>query len=84
MVRPHNTAWFMLDCGVATVPPALPSGSEQRPMPSTTCKSTRALRLTALATWEHIGFSGECLWNRAAVTAGQRRPLNLGRERMAA
>ncbi len=34
--------------------------------------------------WEHIGFSGDFLWDRAAATAGHRRPLNLGRERMAA
>jgi TnpA family transposase len=34
--------------------------------------------------WEHIGFSGDFLWDRAAVTAGQRRPLNLGRARIAA
>ena len=34
--------------------------------------------------WEHIGFSGDFLWDRAAATAGQRRPLNLGRERAAA
>ena len=34
--------------------------------------------------WEHIGFSGDFLWDRAAATAGHHRPLNLGRERMAA
>ena len=34
--------------------------------------------------WEHIGFSGDFLWDRAAATVGQRRPLNLSRERMAA
>ena len=34
--------------------------------------------------WEHIGFSGDFLWDRAAATAGQRRPLNLSRERMVA
>lgn len=34
--------------------------------------------------WEHIGFSGDFLWDRAAVTAGQRRPLNLGRAKTAA
>ncbi len=39
---------------------------------------------TSPLTWEHIGFSGDFLWDRAAATAGQRRPLNLGRERMAA
>ena len=35
-------------------------------------------------TWEHIGFSGDFLWDRAAATAGRRRPLNLARGRMAA
>jgi TnpA family transposase len=39
---------------------------------------------TSPLTWEHIGFSGDFLWDRAAATAGQRRPLNLGRDRMAA
>lgn len=39
---------------------------------------------TSPLTWEHIGFSGDFLWDRAAATAGHRRPLNLGRERMAA
>jgi hypothetical protein len=34
--------------------------------------------------WEHIGFSGDFLWDRAAANAGQHRALNLGRERMAA
>ena len=35
-------------------------------------------------TWEHIGFSGDFLWGRAAATAGRRRPLNGGRARVAA
>jgi TnpA family transposase len=39
---------------------------------------------TSPLTWEHIGFSGDFLWDRAAATAGQRRPLNLSRERRAA
>lgn len=39
---------------------------------------------TSPLTWEHIGFSGDFLWDRAAATAGQRRPLNLSRERIAA
>ena len=34
---------------------------------------------TSPLTWEHIGFSGDFLWDRAAATAGRRRPLNLGR-----
>lgn len=39
---------------------------------------------TSPLTWEHIGFSGDFLWDRAAATAGKRRPLNLGRAGMAA
>jgi hypothetical protein len=39
---------------------------------------------TSPLTWEYIGFSGDFLWDRAAAIAGQRRALNLGRERMAA
>lgn len=39
---------------------------------------------TSPLAWEHIGFSGDFLWDRAAATAGHRRPLNLGRERIAA
>ena len=33
---------------------------------------------TSPLTWEHIGFSGDFLWDRAATTADRRRPpLNL-------
>ncbi len=39
---------------------------------------------TSPLTWKHIGFSGDFLWDRAAATALYRRPLNLGRDRMAA
>ena len=39
---------------------------------------------TSPLTWEHIGFSGDFLWDRAAATAGQRRPLNLSSDRRAA
>jgi hypothetical protein len=39
---------------------------------------------TSPLTWEHINFSGDFLWDRAAATAGHRRQLNLGRDRMAA
>ena len=39
---------------------------------------------TSPLSWEHIGFSGDFLWDRAAATADRRRPLNLGRGRMAA
>ena len=34
--------------------------------------------------WEHIGFSGDFLWDRAAATAGRGRPLNLAQSRRAA
>ena len=39
---------------------------------------------TSPLTWEHIGFSGDFLWDRAAITAGRRRPLNLGHVRAVA
>jgi TnpA family transposase len=39
---------------------------------------------TSPLTWEHIGFSDDFLWDRAAATAGRRRPLSQGRGRMAA
>ena len=39
---------------------------------------------TSPLTWEHIGFSGDFLCDRAATTADQGRPLNLGRSRMVA
>lgn len=39
---------------------------------------------TSPLTWEHLAFSGDSLWDRAAATAGRRRTLNLGRGRMAA
>ena len=39
---------------------------------------------TSPLTWEHISFSGDFLWERAAAAAGNRRPLNLGRVRQAA
>jgi hypothetical protein len=32
---------------------------------------------TTPLTWEHIGFSGDFLWERAAAAASKRRPLNL-------
>ncbi len=34
--------------------------------------------------WEHIGLSGDSLWERAASTPVGRRPLNLERQRRAA
>ena len=39
---------------------------------------------TTPLTWEHIGFSGDFLWERAAAAASKRRPLNLRRAREAA
>ncbi len=39
---------------------------------------------TTPLTWEHIGFSGDFLWERAAAVATKRRPLNVGRTREAA
>lgn len=39
---------------------------------------------TSPLTWEHIAFSGDFLWDRAAAAASRRRPLNLARERPAA
>jgi len=39
---------------------------------------------TSPLTWEHIGFSGDFLWDRAAATAGQRRPLILSPQTRAA
>jgi Tn3 transposase DDE domain len=49
-----------------------------KPMPDALLAHTSPL------SWEHIGFSGDFLWDRAAATADRRRPLNLGRGRMAA
>ena len=34
---------------------------------------------TTPLSWEHIGLSGDFLWDRAAAMAEKRRPLNLGR-----
>ena len=45
---------------------------------------TELLAHTSPLTWEHIGFSGDFLWDRAAATAGRRRALNPARERNAA
>jgi len=39
---------------------------------------------TSPLAWEHIGFSGDFLWDQAAATAGQRRPLNVRPQSMAA
>jgi TnpA family transposase len=39
---------------------------------------------TTPLSWEHIGLSGDFLWDHAATTAAKRRPLNLGRPRVAA
>jgi TnpA family transposase len=39
---------------------------------------------TTPLSWEHIGLSGDFLWDHAAATAAKRRPLNLGRARAVA
>ena len=39
---------------------------------------------TSPLTWEHIGFSGDFLWDQAAATAGRRRQLNFRRPRVTA
>ncbi len=39
---------------------------------------------TTPLSWEHIGLSGDFLWDRAAATAASRRPLNLGHAKAAA
>ena len=39
---------------------------------------------TSPLTWEHIGFSGDFLWDQAAATAGRRRQLNVRRPKAAA
>jgi hypothetical protein len=39
---------------------------------------------TTPLSWEHIGLSGEFLWDHATATAARRRSLNLGRARAAA
>jgi hypothetical protein len=46
--------------------------------------SAEWLAHTSPLAWEHVGFSGDFLWDRASATAEHRRPLNLGRERTAA
>ena len=52
--------------------------SQCRPVPNALLAHTSPL------TWEHIGFSGDFLWDRAAATADRRRPLRLGLNRMVA
>ena len=52
--------------------------NQGRPVPD------ELLAHTSPLTWEHIGFSGDFLWDRAAVTADRRRPLRLRHGRMAA
>ena len=39
---------------------------------------------TSPLTWDHIAFSGNFLWDRAATTAAHRRPRNLWQNRRAA
>jgi len=38
---------------------------------------------TSPLTWEHIRFSGDFLWGRAAATACQRPPVNLSHDSLA-
>ena len=52
--------------------------NQGKPMPDA------LLAHTSAPTWEHIGFSGDFLRSRAAATAGRRRPITLGRGRVAA
>lgn len=42
------------------------------------------LAQTSPLSWEHISFSGDFLWERAAAIADKRRPLNLGQTQVAA
>jgi TnpA family transposase len=44
----------------------------------------RLLAHTSPVEWEHVGFSGDFLWDQAAVLPTGRRPLNLPQERLAA
>ena len=39
---------------------------------------------TTPLSWEHIGLSGDFLWDHAAASAASRRPLNLSHARAAA
>jgi hypothetical protein len=39
---------------------------------------------TTPLSWEHIGLSGDFLWDHAAATADNHRSLNVGRVRAAA
>ena len=52
--------------------------NQGRPVPD------ELLAHTSPLTWEHIGFSGDFLWDRAAATADRRRQLRLGQNRMVA
>jgi hypothetical protein len=53
-------------------------------------RATGELRLdellgyTSPVTWEHVGLSGDFLWDKAAVASAGRRPLNIDRRRWAA
>ena len=52
--------------------------NQGRPVPD------ELLAHTSPLTWEHIGFSGDFLWDQAAATADRRRLLRLGQGRMVA
>jgi Tn3 transposase DDE domain-containing protein len=55
-----------------------PSPCEEQSVPDAWLAHTSPL------SWEHVGFSGDFLRERAAATADKRRPLNLGQTRVAA
>ena len=42
------------------------------------------LGYTSPVTWEHVGLSGDFLWDKAAAASAGRRPLNIDRRRRAA
>src|SRR6202040_3099233 len=80
------------------VPPASTSSSPRScsgtpptsPTPSPHLRATEQsvpdawLAHTSPLSWEHISFSGDFLWERAAATPDKRPPLNLGQTRVAA
>jgi hypothetical protein len=60
-------------------------GFMDRPRPARSRALPRAALVhTTPLSWEHIGLSGDFLWDHAAATADKRRPLNLRRIRAAA
>jgi hypothetical protein len=51
--------------------------------PPATARRAWLVRTSPLS-WEHISLSGDFLWDRAAATAGKRRPLHLSQPQAAA